>query len=196
MRAGPSPLTICLAFAGAIALFLPWMSGTGSAMTLNLRDLAEWCSLNPLSRHAWPPLGTSLGLRLLPVFLLTMIVWRRDTPSKVRVVLSLLVAIALLPPPELIFGDPGDANTRQQLGIALLALLCGPAGALRSARGRLIHLLPAALALVTLLLSMSSALDLQRSPGLDGFPGAGPVLFVVVVLAFAFLNLRNKRGDP
>lgn len=196
MRARPSPLMVCLASLGAIALFLPWMQGTGSAMTLNLRDLAEWCSLNPLSRHAWLPLGTSLGLRLLPVFLLAMIVWRRDMPSKVRVMLSLLVAVALLPPPELIVGDPGDANSQQQLGIALLAFLCGPAGAFRSARGRLIHSLPAALALVTLLLSMSSALELQRSLGLDGFPGAGPALFVVVVLAFAFLNLSNKRGDP
>ena len=196
MRAGPSPATVCLAFLGAVALFLPWMQGTGSAMTLNLRDLAEWCSLNPLSRHAWPPLGTSLGLRLLPVILLALTVWRRDTPSKVRVALALPVAIALLPPPELIIASPGDGNTQQQLLVALLALFCAPVGALRSATARAAHVALAALALPTSTLSMLSALDLQRSLGLEGTVGAGAALFVLVLLAFASRNPRKKRGDP
>lgn len=196
MSTGPAPVTICLAFLGAIATFLPWMEGTGSAMTLNLRDLAEWCSLNPASRNAWLPLGTSLGLRLLPVFLLAMFAWRPETPPRLRLALSLLAAIALLPPPEHIVSIPADANTQQQAFVALLALLCGPAGALRNARAGATQVMLAGLALLTAILSMASALDLQRSMGLDGVSGAGAVLYVFVVAGLAFPHLRKKRGDP
>ena len=179
---------------GLLAFFLPWIASAGNTLTLNLWDLAEWSSINPQSRHANIPLGASLGLRSLPLFLLALAVWRYEMPMRLRMTLALLTAIAVFPPPELLLADAGNPNYRQQLAIGIVALLCGLVGASRISRRPLLHLGLGGTSVAVAWLALTSALALQRGLELEAHPGAGFYLYLVAVLLFEVLGLKNIRA--
>lgn len=181
---------------GLLACFLPWMESAGNTLTLNLWDLAEWCSINPLSRHANIPLGASLGLRSLPLFLLALAVWRDEMPTRLRMTLALLAAVAVLPPPEFLLGDAGDPNHRQQLALGIVALLCGFACRFPFVRRPLIHRAMGAIAMAVAWLSLSAALALQNGLGLETYPGPGLLLFFFAMLWLQVSGLQNIRATP
>jgi len=179
---------------GLLACFLPWMESAGNTLTLNLWDLAEWCSINPLSRHANLPLGASLGLRSLPLFLLALAIWLDQMPTRLRMTLALLTAIAVLPPPEFLLGDAGDPNHRQQLALGIVALLCGFAGRFPLVRRPLIHRGMGGIAMAVAWLSLSAALALQQGLGLETHPGPGFLLFLFAMLWLEVFGLQNIRA--
>ncbi|MCY4022970.1 MAG: hypothetical protein OXF32_05955 [Anaerolineaceae bacterium] len=179
---------------GLLACFLPWMESAGNTLTLNLWDLAEWCSINPLSRHANIPLGASLGLRSLPLFLLALAIWRDAMPTPLRMTLTLLTAIAVLPPPEFLLGDAGDPNHRQQLALGFVALLCGFACRFPFVRRPLILRGTGLIAMAVAWLSLSAALALQKGLGLETHPGPGFLLFMFAMLWLEVFGLQNIRA--
>ena len=179
---------------GLLACFLPWMESAGNTLTLNLWDLAEWCSINPLSRHADIPLGASLGLRSLPLFLLALAIWRDEMPTRLRMTMALLTAVALLPPTEFFLGDAGDPNHRQQLALGIVALLCGFAGRSPLVRRLLIHRGLGVIAMAVAWLSLSAALALQDGLGPETQPGAGFFLFLFAMLWLEIFGLQNIRA--
>ena len=196
MRAASSLWPLAL---GLLACLLPWMESAGNTLTLNLWDLAEWCSINPQSRDAAIPLGASLGLRSLPLFLLALSVWRDQVPARLRMALALLVAVAVLPPPEFLLSDAGDPNYRQQLATGLAAALCGLAGRSRFVRRLPVHRVLRGFAMAVAWLSLSAALALQRGLGLEAQPGPGFLLFMVAMLleVSGLQNIRATRcGSP
>jgi len=181
---------------GLLACFLPWANGAGAALALNAWDLAEWSSLHPLSRSAAPTLGASFGLRALPLFLLALALWRAGLPTPLRAGLTLVVAIALLPPPEFFRSDLADANYRQQLVIAAGALFIGLGSGWRMTWSTWLHALLAAMALAVAWLSLSAALDLQRNLGLEAGAGIGPLLFTLAMLIRGGQALLTRKGRP
>lgn len=184
---------------GLLAILLPWMESAGNTLTLNLWDLAEWCSINPQSRNAAIPLGASLGLRTLPLFLLALAVWRDQVSTRLRMTLALLTAVAFLPPPEFLLSDVGNPNYRQQLALGVVAVLCGLAGRSRFVRRLLVNRVLGGFSMAVAWLSLSAALALQRGLGLEAQPGAGFILFLVVMLleVSGLQNVRATRyGSP
>ncbi|MDE0609928.1 MAG: hypothetical protein OXH77_08495 [Anaerolineaceae bacterium] len=181
---------------GLLACFLPWMESVGNTLTLNLWDLAEWCSINPLSRHANIPLGASLGLRSLPLFLLALAIWRDEMSTRLRMTLALLTAIAVLPPPEFLLGDAGDPNHRQQLALGIVALLCGFACRFPFVRRPLIHRGMGVIAMAVAWLSLSAALSLQSALALETHPGPGLFLLLFAMLWLEVFGLQNIRATP
>ncbi|MCE2490621.1 MAG: hypothetical protein J4G17_11690 [Anaerolineae bacterium] len=175
------------------------MASSGNTLSLNLWDLAEWCSLNPLSQQAIVPLGSSLGLRCLPLFLLALAIWRDDFPARLGMTLALLTAIALLPPPEFLLVDPGNSNHRQQMATGILALLCGLAGRSRLTRQSQIHWILAGTSVAVAWVALSAALALQKSMGLETHAGPGFFLFLaamLLLLAARWQKIRTTRFGP
>lgn len=170
-------------YVGLVALFLPWMHGGAAALNLNFRDLAEWCSLNPLSRQADLALGASLGLRLLPLYLLAMWLQHLQPRFLTRTLITLLLALSLLPPPEFLAGNLGDPNFRQMTLVAFVVMLVGLVVGRRPFAGikprAALHLL----AIVTAWLSLASALDLQHGLAIQASAGLGFPLFALAMLA-------------
>ncbi len=179
---------------GLLACLLPWMESAGNTLTLSLWDLAEWCSVNPQSRHASIPLGASFGLRSLPLFLLALAVWHDGLSARLRMMLATLTAIAVLPPPEFLLADAGDPNYRQQLALGIAAMLCGLAGGHRFARRSLIHLMLGGISMAVAWISLTAALALQTGMGLEAHPGPGFMLFLFAMLLLEVSGLQNIRA--
>lgn len=170
-------------YVGLAALFLPWLHGGAAALNLNFRDLAEWCSLNPLSRQADLALGASLGLRLLPLYLLALWLQHIQPRVLVRIVVTLLLALSLLPPPEFFAGDLGDPNYRQMTLVALVVVPVGLVAGRRPFAGKTLRTTLPLLAIATAWLSLSAALDLQYGLAIQASAGPGFLLFALAMLA-------------
>ena len=111
--------------AWSIAYTIPWATTSGSSLTLNAYDLAEWTSLNPVVRNASVSLLPTLALRLLPALIVIWYSQHTELPRYIRLLLVFIVGIGLLPPLEFFFGNLNDPNFRQQFGIAIFAVLSG-----------------------------------------------------------------------
>lgn len=170
-------------YVGLVALFLPWMHGGAAALNLNFRDLAEWCSLNPLSRQADLALGASLGLRLLPLYLLALWLLHRQPRVLARMLVTLLLALSLLPPPEFLAGNLGDPNYRQMTLVAFVVILVGLVAGRRPFAGRTLRTMLPLLAIATAWLSLAAALDLQHGLAIQASAGMGFPLFALAMLA-------------
>ncbi len=179
---------------GLLALFLPWSNGTNAAVVLNAWDLAEWSSLHPLSRNADPALAVSFGLRALPLFLLALTLWRAGLPILLRAALAALVAVALLPPPQYFFTDLADPNYRQQLLLSIAALLIGLVSAWRRIWLHWLQIILPLMAPVMAWISVSAALDLQRSLELKTGPGVGLALFALTMLVNSMVVVLTRKG--
>ena len=179
---------------GLLALFLPWLNDANAALLLNAWDLAEWSSLHPLSRNADPALAVSFGLRALPLFLLALILWRAGLPNLLRATLSLLVAVALLPPPHFFLTDLADPNYRQHLMMSATVLIIGLASPSYRTRLPWLHFLLTLMAMLTAWVSLSAALDLHRSLKLEAGPGAGLTLFGLAMLWHSMAVVLTRKG--
>ncbi len=178
-------------YVGLAALFLPWMHGGAAALNLNFRDLAEWCSLNPLSRQADLALGASLGLRLLPLYLLAMWLLHFQPQILARMLVTLLLALSLLPPPEFLAGDLGDPNYRQMTFVALVVMPVGLVTGRRPVAGRKLRTTLPLLAIATAWLSLAAALDLQHGLALNVAAGTGFPVFALAMLACLLQDVKT-----
>ncbi len=99
---------------------LPWVGFDQASFTLSGFDLAEWISLHPAARAESPVLLSASLIRITLLWagcataLLTF-------PAALRLVSILLIAAAVLPPPEHIL-SLSDPNYAQQTAIALLCV--------------------------------------------------------------------------
>jgi hypothetical protein len=115
---------------------LPWLSGSGAALSFHAYDLAEWTALMPASSAETPPLLTPFLLRL-PLLCLGAIsavfsLDRRGWARAALVGIWLALAGANLPPFEFP-AHPNNLNYRQQAALAGLTLAAGLAVMLLSA---------------------------------------------------------------
>ncbi len=116
-------LSVLLLLLCLFAYSLPWVITPGASHTLNAYDLAEWSGLIPEVRGSSIPLVPPLLLRLL-LFLMTLWFGQIPTlPSGLRLIITLGIAAALLPPPEFFAGGFRDPNFRQQFTLAVLTTL-------------------------------------------------------------------------
>jgi hypothetical protein len=111
-----------------VGYMLPWLTGTGAALSFHAYDLAEWTSLMPASNTENPPLLTAFLLRL-PLFCMGMISaaisLRKQGWAQVAFVgIWLALAGASLPPFEFL-SYPDNPNYRQQAGLAALTIGIG-----------------------------------------------------------------------
>ena len=187
------PQTWLLAL-GLLAVFLPWSNGANAALVLNAWDLAEWSSLHPLSRNADPALAVSFGLRALSLFLLALTLWRTGLTNLFRAVLAVLVAVALLPPPQFFLSDLADPNYRQQLSLSVAAIIIGLASFWRSTWLSWLQILLSLMALVFAWVSLTAALDLQLGLGQEAHPGVGLALFALAMLANCMVAGLTRKG--
>lgn len=114
--------------AAIVGYVLPWLMGSGAALSFHAYDLAEWTTLMPASYAEMPPLLTAFLLRLpllcmgvtSAVFSLSQRGWARA----VFVGIWLALAAASLPPFEFLsYSD--NPNYRQQAVLAALTLAAG-----------------------------------------------------------------------
>ena len=95
----------------------PWVVNPGVSLSLGGYDLAEWASLHPAVRDATPALFTSLLLRL-PLACLALLIAFTAQRRLLPVLIVLIAALGLLPPPEFIKAT-NDPNYRQQVDFSL-----------------------------------------------------------------------------
>ena len=122
--------TLALFAAQLISYILPWIVNSGVGLTFNAYDLAEWSSLHPTARFVEPVLFTPFLLRVtLSLFTLAWILMlvqlRIAWATWLAGGITLIVAIALLPPLEFFTVFRDDINLQQQAALAVGTLLLG-----------------------------------------------------------------------
>ncbi|MFW5709402.1 MAG: hypothetical protein ACOCX5_04190 [Chloroflexota bacterium] len=127
-------IVLSLVLLGLLAYFaLPWIVNPGTALTLTPYDLAEWATLYPPVAGIADPMLTAFFLRMVPVFLIWMLVALSVTLrvsfqsswTWLGLFIVVLAAIALLPPLEFFTSERGNPNFRQQMLIAVITGLGG-----------------------------------------------------------------------
>ncbi len=192
------PLIVALFVVALIAYTLPWVTGSGAAMTYGAYDFAEWTSLHPASHAQTPTLLTPLLLRLpLALLALALAFGASDHASmRRRLLLGILViltAIALFPPLEFITVARDDPNFRQQgllAAVTLIVGLVGVGGLVRRYSGWIGAVL-AVLAAISGLVGLAQGLTLLQGfavPASIGLPGP---LFALACAALAFTLSRD-----
>ncbi|PJF25409.1 MAG: hypothetical protein CUN53_12950, partial [Phototrophicales bacterium] len=107
---------------------LPWLTGTGAALSFHAYDLAEWTTLIPASSVETPSLLTAFLLRLplvcLGVISAVLSLQLRGWGQVAFVFIWIALAAANLPPFEFLsFSD--NPNYRQQAALAGLTFAAG-----------------------------------------------------------------------
>ena len=117
-----------------VAYSIPWLLNPGSSLSLGANDLAEWASIHPHTHIENPSLLTSLLLRL-PLACLALIV-SFSTPTSVfkshgwwlGALLVIVIAVALMPPLELLTSARGNASYLQQITLVACVMFGGILG--------------------------------------------------------------------
>ncbi len=183
----------------AVALMLlfylfPWVINPGVSLSLGGYDLAEWASLHPAVRDTAPTLLTSLLLRL-PLTCLALLIAFTVRSGLLPVMIVLIAALGLLPPPEFIKAT-NDPNYRQQAALAFFTLI----GSAIALSGRLARLHPWIAAAIGLLGAISSILgllqsyNLMRDLNLPTQIGAGGALLALMFVIVAGAEALNQTG--
>ena len=193
-------MMLSLVILAIAAYFLPWITIRNTAsLSMTAYDLAEWASLHPnVPDSAFGPLATLL-LRL-PLACLGLIaiifIARLSKQPTVRVLFTITVAIALLPPLEFFTVARDDMNYRQQFMLALSTLLigiiCVQSPTLIRAKFAVIAL--AMLALIIGLLGQKMANDLLNAFILPNQAGHGAIILPIVLLSIILQETRIKTG--
>jgi hypothetical protein len=111
---------------GLLVYSLPWLINSGSGLSFGAYDLAEWASLHPAVRGNNPVLLTSLLLRLpLTCLGLIITIGFLQGKSRLRLLLAILIAIAMLPPLEFFTQYQDDPNYQQQFLLAVITCVAG-----------------------------------------------------------------------
>jgi hypothetical protein len=173
----------------------PWLSSSGSSMSLNGYDLAEWSSLVPGVRYGDQPMVVPGLLRAQLLFvaaLAALLPTRRGSLLWwICGALALAVVIALLPPFEYFLEESwrADVNYGQQVTFALLALfnaaICWvlPRGPQR----RLALIVVALAGIVTAITGATHAVGLAAGYDVPATIGPGVVGYVAALAGVAFI---------
>jgi hypothetical protein len=190
----PSLLFTILIIISLIAYILPWVVNSGTSLTLNAYDLADWTSLTPDAHSSSPILFTSLLLRLPVVCIAFLITMHSATKRWIALLLVICFAIALLPPFEFITRARDDINYRQQFALATVTVVGGwliLGKRLVRFRSQLeVTLLT--MGLIGALSGLVRAVNLMQQFELSTQPGAGIVLLTVVFLSLVIIAIKNK----
>lgn len=199
-----SPFTsLLVAVLLLLAYVSPWVYSPVASLSPGAYDLAEWTSLHPAVRASWPPLLTTLLLRLplacsaiLLAFTPVRSAWAR---ASVLALLGLLV-LAQLPPVEFFLSDGvrADRNYQQQFALAVLTLVGGGIALILPPRPRRWQAYVVAwLALVggiAALVGLLRGLALLRAYALPVQMGAGGVIFAILLGGVALLALVSQAN--
>ena len=196
------PLAVLFVLA-LVAYTLPWIAGSGVGLTFGGYDLAEWTSLHPAVHAQTPPFLTTLLLRLPAACAALALVFAgcQDMSRPRRWLLgavTVLTAVALLPPFEILTVAREDPNYRQQALLAAVTLVAGLIGASGWARraGRWIGLALAVLAGAAAVAGLALGYELLAAFKLSVRLGVGGPLFVVLCALMAlWLGLNDRRGS-
>ena len=173
-----------LSLLALIGYGLPWVVNTGSALTLNAYDLAEWLSLHPAVRSGSMPLIATLALRVLPVLLVAIVVFDQNATLIERLAFPVFITLALLPPLDFFRTGLNDSNFRQQFGLSLLTLIIGGISHIRWLHHRAITLqiLISLSAIGLSIFALAQSLELMSGFALPVYLGLGGILFVVLMI--------------
>ncbi|MCE7946651.1 MAG: hypothetical protein DYG88_04395 [Chloroflexi bacterium CFX4] len=199
-------------FAALIGYYATWINNAAAALSANAFDLAEWVGIIPAVRYADPPMVAPFALRLA----LVMLAWlfalhsaaaRRLFGRAVFGVIGLALALSLRPPIAFFRGETADPNYQQLALLCFVALL---GVALISALGwgsmgrrwwwRLIALPLGLIGILSALIGLSGALEGLGRLQIPTPLGAGGILYLIGITAYAALNAlsalhtRNKTG--
>lgn len=173
-----------IVFSALIAYGLPWVVNTGSALTLNAYDLAEWLSLHPAVRSGSMPLIVTFALRVLPMLIVTIVVFDQNATLIERLAVPFIVALALLPPLDFFRSGLNDPNFRQQFSLSLLTLIIGGISHIRwlRHRGTIFQILISLIAIGLTIFALAQSLELMSVFALPVYLGFGGILFVVFMI--------------
>ena len=182
---------------GILGYILPWVQHAGAGLSLHAFDMAAWSVRHIDEFRSAPVMLTSFLLR--GQLLILAALWVGDTETgRWRWLVSLLLVVALLPPPDGIIQEPGNPNYRQLLVLALVAAACSTCGARLHGRWRARWLLVwALLGIVSSALAITRAADLYRSLRLETSLGPGaPLLWLAYTLfAITAIHVLRRRSD-
>lgn len=192
---------IPVAFAAVVlGYMLPWLMGTGAALSFHAYDLAEWTTLTPASNAENPPLLTAFLLRL-PLLCMgvisAVISLRKQGWARVAFVsIWLALAGANLPPFEFV-SFPDNANYRQQAGLAALTIGIGGIVMLPFVRsavrpdwiGTALAIIGATAAFLGLVRGYALLSDYR----LDIRGGIGGISCIAGFILFALIHLSHSR---
>lgn len=187
---------------GLLAYILPWLHNPPAGLTFAAYDLAEWSSLHPAVRDTNPPLLTSLFLRIpLPCLLLGAL-FATKQQSKGILLITLLIAAALLPPFEFLTQFRSDPNYQQQFVIAFMTLLIGILAASRKLQSlrQALALILLSISFISAFIGVSQAAGLMNAFNLPASLGLGMPLHSIATFLAAAQLIRsapiNKTGQP
>ncbi len=189
----------------AFAYNLPWISSRSVGLTMDAFDLAEWTSLNPEVITSSPSLLTTLLLRLIPLFIITILAINTPPPRKsyswwTSAFITLVVAIAMFPPLEFLTSDYGNINYRQQFAISLgvFAVGClGLSGIIYRFR-HIITIITSILAIVTSIIGLTTAFQLYADfylPREISIGGILTILGCIIVIGVTILQMRRTGKE-
>lgn len=194
-KSGRAWLTAAFLVLALAAYCAPWLASSGSSLSLNGYDLAEWSSLIPGVRYGAQPMVVPGLLRAQLIFAAAIVAL---LPARRGSWLwwicgagALALVIALLPPFEYFLEESwrADVNYGQQVTFALLAavnaLICWvmPRGRQR----RLALILMATAAIVTAIIGASRAVGLAAGYDLPATIGLGVVGYVAALAGVALV---------
>ena len=191
-----SILPICALIVLTLTAYsLPWIITPGVSLTLNAYDLAEWTGLNPTVRGGTIPLLPTLALRLIPVLIIVWFGQVTTLPRWPRLMVTLMCAVALLPPLEFFTRDLDDPNFRQQFALAIFTVLTGGLIHAHTAEHWRSRLRLAALIALVLLSSggLLVSANRLRAYQLPVQIGVGGILLIGFVVIGGILELKTNE---
>ena len=196
-----NPLTrkvFTAAFAlGLVGYLLPWAQHTSAGLSLHAYDMAAWSVRHADEFRGTPVMLTSFLLR--GQLLILAAIWvGAAAKGRWRWLVSLLLVIALLPPPDGILQEPSNPNNHQLLLLALVTAACSAWGARLHGRWRARWMLGwALLGITSSALAIARAADLYRSLQLGSSLGPGALLLwlAYAILALTALHMSRRRSD-
>ncbi len=178
---------------------LPWVINTGTALSLNPVDFAEWTSLYPAVMGETVPMSTTLLLRLPWVCAAAIIGFGFSGAKVGRTFIIIVLSLGLLPPFEIIsaFDNP---NYRQQALIAILALtfgLIGVAGAGSRYRSMIVTITSAA-GLFAVIMGVSRGMAFMREMQISPAIGIGTIVaaagFGVLLVIYGYKQIGQRHN--
>ncbi len=192
-------LPIALLLISWLACYLAWVATKGAGLSVNLYDLAEWMSLDPIVRASNPPLLTTFVLRAVPGLIAVALVnglaaWgSRPLRWSLRG-LALLIGIGLLPPFDFFRGESANPNYHQQFSVAIVTCIAVLIGWWRPTRpiGWISAGLTAIGGCAGMYLSLRQYTALSLSAGI----GIGAPVTIAGVLVALLIGVVTGRKEP
>ena len=199
-------LTLTLLLVAWIGCYFPWTATTGAAFSVNLFDLAEWTSLDPVVRGGNPTLLSTFLLRAtVALIALALAIKIVDMPNRLARwglwLLTFLIGVGLLPPLDFFRGSFDDPNYRQQFVIAAVTLISIGAIIFFGRRGtvRALAWIGSILSILALIFGVIGTLMAASELGAFGLrfaPGVGiAITGVALIGAISLSTIIHFRAD-